>query len=630
MASTGTGVVIGSHSVKVVQARKKGGILRITRVANRKLDAALAEHPLDARKADRLGSFLAESGAKAGEAMLGLTGRDLIIRYTHVPPVPDWRLGMLMKFEIEEVSEQSGGEVSADWASLDLPESSSPDKTVLVALAKNSALEPRIEVLRRGNLRLRGACPNAIAAYHAFVSTAHYEPGEVTLIMHIGAENTDIAIQKDGRLLFARNVAGGGGLFTEAIMSQFGAPYDRAERMKFQKVDVTPRATAQYADSLSEKVSNAVLGVTGQFVSMVHSSSMFCKAQTKLKELQVDRVVLTGGGANLRGFRAYLETNLGMPVVVYDPTQAVDLSGLPPDQQQEFEKDPTGLTVAVGLASMALERGAMSVEIMPEEYRKRRQFRERGIWMLAAGAVAAILMIILFVSSGRDQGALTEEESQLRDVRVTAQNRNEDLRRLLDVWDVTTAKMDALRNEVIAGPCLVKALAWTKDVILGEDFKEIHITKIQTERRDVTRPKRKWDPAEEDEDRGGRSGRKRTVPALTVEFDAAISELAGSPEEVFSRFGTRLGETLKRSEAELLRKELDHSAADLGLDEAGLETVRDAIRGAKVDEDEEEYVYGTIRRISRNLPTVWLEGPSPGRGGRDFKFTLVFAFLDTR
>ena len=53
------------------------------------------------------------AGVKAGEAMLGLTGRDLIIRYTHVPPVPDWRLGMLMKFEIEEVSEQSGGEVSA-------------------------------------------------------------------------------------------------------------------------------------------------------------------------------------------------------------------------------------------------------------------------------------------------------------------------------------------------------------------------------------------------------------------------------------------------------------------------------------------------------------------------------------
>ena len=140
---------------------------------------------------------------------------------------------------------------SADWASLDLPDSASPDKTILVALAKNTALSPRIDVLKKGGLRLRGACPNAIAAYHAFVSTAHYEPDEVTLIMHIGAENTDIAIQQGGQLLFARNVAGGGGLFTEAIMSQFGAPYDRAEKMKIQKVDVYCRMIALAASVLT-------------------------------------------------------------------------------------------------------------------------------------------------------------------------------------------------------------------------------------------------------------------------------------------------------------------------------------------------------------------------------------------
>ena len=52
-----------------------------------------------------------------GAALVGVSGRDLIMRYTHVPPVPDWRLEMLMNFEIQEVSEQSGGDVSAAYAS---------------------------------------------------------------------------------------------------------------------------------------------------------------------------------------------------------------------------------------------------------------------------------------------------------------------------------------------------------------------------------------------------------------------------------------------------------------------------------------------------------------------------------
>jgi len=170
MAFTGTGVVLGSHSVKVIQARKKGGIIRLTSVANIKLDHAMAERPMDGAKTDRLASLLSGGIGKTGDAILGLTGRDLIIRYTHVPPVPDWRLEMLMKFEIEEVSEQSGGEVCADWAPLDLPENTSTDNTVLVALAKNATLFPRIGVLKKANLKLRGACPNAIAFYYAYVN----------------------------------------------------------------------------------------------------------------------------------------------------------------------------------------------------------------------------------------------------------------------------------------------------------------------------------------------------------------------------------------------------------------------------------------------------------------------------
>ncbi len=535
MASTGTGVVLGSHSVKVIQARKKGGILKLTSVANIKLDHAMAERPMDGEKTDRLASLLSGAIGKTGDAILGLTGRDLIIRYTHVPPVPDWRLEMLMKFEIEEVSEQSGGEVCADWAPLDLPENNSSDKTVLVALAKNATLFPLIGVLKKASLRLRGACPNAIAFHHAYVSTAKIEPDETTLLMHVCTENTYIAIQQDGKLLFARNVAGGGRLFTDAIMQQFGSGYDRAEKMKAQKADVTPKSTARYDDSLSEKVSNAVIGVTGQFVSMVHSSVMFCKAQAKLKELSIDKVVLAGGGASLKGFAEYLETNLGMPVVIYDPSAAVDLSALSPEEIEVFESDPSGLTVAIGLAALALEAG--NIEILPEEYRKRRLFMERDAWMIGAGALVALLIVVLFITAGRDQGEAAQEKAQLQAEAVDWNKDKQEFERSQAALIAADEKWRSLRDRVRVGPTLQRALAMTNRVVRGQGFDAIHVTDVRTATKTeyVPKPGLELEPgAQPEKDTHDR------VLFVEVQYKAAVQKLGKPADDVFTDFVNRM------------------------------------------------------------------------------------------
>jgi type IV pilus assembly protein PilM len=537
MASTGTGVVLGSHSVKVVQARKKGGILKLSSVANIKFDNAMAERPMDGPKADRMASLLSGAIGKTGDAMLGLTGRDLIIRYTHVPPVPDWRLAMLMKFEIEEVSEQSGGEVSANWAPMELDDTASADNTVLVALAKNATLFPRISVLKKAGLKLRGACPNSIAFYHAYVNTAKLEPDEVTMLMHIGAENTDIAIQRNGKLLFARNVSGGGRLFTDAIMQQFGSGYERAEKMKFQKADVTPKSSAKYPDSLSEKVSNSVLGVTGQFVSMVHSSVMFCKAQAKLKELSVDKVVLAGGGANLKGFAEYLETNLGIPVVIYDPSAAVDLSGLAPEEAEAFESDPTGLTVALGLAAMSLERSAFNVEILPEEIRKRRHFMESEAWMIGAGGLVALLIVLLFITTGRDHGEANLERGQLDNQQRIWNKEIEEFERAQASLEAADIKWRNLRDRVRVGPTAQLALSMINRVIRGQGIDAVHLLDLRTDTRVEFVPKPGLD-LEEDAQPNPETHDQQVI--VQVECKAAIQLLGQSPDDVFTGFVNRL------------------------------------------------------------------------------------------
>ena len=186
--ANGIGVTIGSRSVRAVEVRRKSGIWQVLRVKAAPLEGGEAEG--DAGRVASASAALGGSGM-AGKALLGLSGKDLIVRYTRVPRVPDWRLEMLMRFEIQEVAEQSGGDVAADWALLSLPAAAGEDDTVLVALARNAHLRPRLDALRAARLDDLGGCPRSIALYHSFVTNAKVPPGEVTLLMHVGGENTE-------------------------------------------------------------------------------------------------------------------------------------------------------------------------------------------------------------------------------------------------------------------------------------------------------------------------------------------------------------------------------------------------------------------------------------------------------
>ena len=386
MASQAIGIDIGSHAVKIAVVQRKGGGSRALR---------LFRAPLGGDTDNvRIQGALKRAGIAGGPALIGISGRDLIIRYTHVPPVPDWRLKLLMQFEINEVSGQSGEEVAADYRRLNLPVESD-EETVLVSLARNRWLSPRLDAARAAGLKADGGCPCSVAAFNAFLAHGEWAEGETTYLVNIGRENIDMAIQRDGELLFARNMSGGGHMFTEAIMNTFGLKEPKSEKNKVQKGDLTPKAKARYPDATSEKLANAMQGPAGQLVSMIQSSIMICRAQTKITDLNIDKLVLSGGTASMKGIKDYFAANMSVPVELFDPTEAMDLSALDAQDQQELGQGHD-FSVAVGLAETLLQPDAFRLEVLTESEKKKRYFVQRTIWALAAAAAALLLVVMLF------------------------------------------------------------------------------------------------------------------------------------------------------------------------------------------------------------------------------------------
>jgi type IV pilus assembly protein PilM len=543
--ANGIGITIGSRSLRAIEVRRKGPAWHVTRAVVVALDGAD-----DAARVAEAEPALVAAGMK-GTALAGLTGKDLIVRYTHAPRVPDWRLEMLMRFEIQEVAEQSGGDVAADWALLTLPAGAGEDDTVLVALARNAHLRPRLDAANAAGLRVLGACPRSIALYHAFVTNCKVPPGEVTLLLHLGGENTDVAIQRDGALLFARNMAGGGKPFTDAVAQAFRVAPETAEKMKVQKGNVSPRQKARYADSTEEKVANALLGTAGSVVAAVHSSLMFCKAQTKLQDLRIDRVLVSGDGARIRGMTEYLSSGLGVPVEKFDPFETVDTSGLDPEAAEALKESGPSMAAALGLAQMAADDKAFRLEILPEEDRRKRQFSEHTAWLIASGVVAAAGLVFLYVRASGEQAKASENEKALQtalDRAAKMRTQGEQKRKKVEA---AVERLAVLRDEVALGPSLEAALGVTQAVLDShQDFQAIHFPDVKARYLQIEVPDRflpkpaEGEPQPGDAKEGGtKEAGKAEAPAKSqarvpaVTFVGSISQ----KEKAASIMGNFLG-----------------------------------------------------------------------------------------
>lgn len=415
---------------------------------------------------------------KPNQARVGLSGRDLNIRYTRVPRLPDWQLRKLMGFEVAEVGDQSGSEVASDFNVLPpLPEIEDED-VVLLGMAREALLDQHLAGLAQTGGRIEAFSPNPLALYNAWLRFGVIEE-ETTLVANIGHENLDVILVRGPDLLFARNLGGGSKLIDDGIAERFGIDADKAEDVKKRLVDLSPGAT--YRDANQEKASRSAQAATGQLASLLSSTVMFCKSQIKIANLRLDKVLLTGGGAELPGLTSYLSSALDVPVELFEAFRVVDTSKLDPALADVLETQRHACTIALGLATMASDPEAYSIEILPESLKRRREF-----WTGTALAIGAGLLAVAFVvfDAVRGSQALTAAQTELAQLKAQwarAERTHNETEQLLE----ESARKHELALDVHALAGSGEQLARTLTV-LSEDLPELFwVTHLATEQRSV-------------------------------------------------------------------------------------------------------------------------------------------------
>jgi type IV pilus assembly protein PilM len=382
--ATAIGIDIGRSSATAVALRKSGGSLALERLVHVSLDE-LRNEGVDTDDPKAIARALAprmlSRGISLRGANLGVSGKDAIIRYAHLPPMPVWRLALVMKYDIADVEEKTGAPLSSDFRIVGSADDGG--SLILVAMAKDARVTEWVEAFRGSGLEPGSASPRPVAVGDAYRFLAENPREGSCLVLDVGRTSTEIAIVREGSLIFARSVAQGGGVITDRIAKQFGIDKEEAEEWKL-------KGTGPRGENLDDVIGPAL----EQLGSIVKASLDFARSQLKLPKLSVDRVAVTGGAARTPGLIEALGRAAGVPAALFDPLANLDLGPAPERDKAEAGERGLEAGAACGLALARLLPTATSLDLLPNAVKLRREFRERTVWLYAAAAAAVLYVVV--------------------------------------------------------------------------------------------------------------------------------------------------------------------------------------------------------------------------------------------
>lgn len=409
----GIGIDIGASAVKTVSVRRTLGGFRVDGAARKRLPRTAAADELRALSGRALCEALGPDGRATG--VVGLTGRDVNLRVVQQPNTSALNYRQMMFYEVEQ-ARGADGDLYADYATLREPDPYFPQFLAMVGMGKRSYVDERIALATAAGADVRDAAPNSFGLFAAW-SNAHGAEGGTVMLLDIGAENMEIVFARGGRMIFARNVSNGARAFDTAIAGALGVGPEEAEAAKVESASLGPPSASP--TDREERVFPAVRSAASQITGVLQSTIAYAKGQLADKELVIDKVYLSGGGARLRGLPEYLQGALKIPVEILDPFKNVDVSAM--KETPEFTQLPTDFACALGLAQLsATTAGATTLSILPDPLRRRRAFFTRWFHLAAGGLVLVAALTALTVMAvsrrSREQAALDEFNARTRSV----------------------------------------------------------------------------------------------------------------------------------------------------------------------------------------------------------------------
>jgi len=339
------GLDIGSSAIKLVQLKESKGRYFLQKFGIKPLEPEVIVDGTvmdEGRVVSALRELFEESNVKNKHVAISISGHAVIVKKISLPPMPDDELEGQVRLAAEQYIPFDINEVNIDFHVLppDPSGEAQGDMSVILVAAKKDKINELTELVKGAGLTPMIMDVDAFAIENMHAVNYPMAQDETTALVNIGASVMNVNIIRGGVSLFTRDIPLGGNRYTEAIQREMGLSYEEAEEYKKGERASEASAANTVIDSVNAEVASEIARTVDYF-------------KTSAATTELDRVLVCGGVARIKGLIQQLGDRMQVPVEVANPFGEIDTSGSDFDQDALAELAPLA-AVGVGLALRAV------------------------------------------------------------------------------------------------------------------------------------------------------------------------------------------------------------------------------------------------------------------------------------
>ena len=334
----GFGLDVGSSAVKLVQLKEgsTGFALETFAIVLLPPDAIgegmIKDPPV---VVDAIKEVVGKARVKTKDAVLSISGRELIMKKIQLPKVTAKELDDAIMLEAEHHINLPIDDVYLDHQVVGRSPGQGGTMDVMLVAFKKTKINEYVAVVEEAGLTPVVVDVDAFALQNQYEMNSPETATEAVALIDIGASIMKTNVLRAGATIFARDIPFGGNNYTQAIAQRLSISFEQAEAAKLGKdVGVKWETLVPPLEAVSRDLSLEVQRTFDYFASTAESE-------------RIGKIVLAGGCAQLPGLNEYLSSNWGIPVELARPLERIQVA---PIYAGDVSALAPALAVAVGLA----------------------------------------------------------------------------------------------------------------------------------------------------------------------------------------------------------------------------------------------------------------------------------------